>query len=94
VRRRARYVLEATLSTELPGLGGGGPDDVGSLRTRVDGVVVDERALLPDDGRGRAETISLGELAPGLHRVRLETVERPGRGLAVYARAPMVVRVE
>jgi hypothetical protein len=94
VRRRARYVLEATLSTELPGLGGGAPEDVGSLRTRVDGTVADERALLPDDGRGRAEAIPLGELAPGVHRVRLETVERPGRGLAVYARAPMVVRVE
>ncbi len=94
VRRRARYVLEATLSTELPGLGGGAPEDAGSLRTRVDGTVADERTLLPDDGRGRAEAIPLGELAPGVHRVRLETVERPGRGLAVYARAPMVVRVE
>lgn len=94
VRRRARYVLEATLSTELPGLGGGAPEDAGSLRTRVDGIVADERMLLPDDGRGRAEAIPLGELAPGVHRVRLETVERPGRGLAVYARAPMIVRVE
>lgn len=94
VLRRARYVLEATLSTELPGLGGGGPEDAGSLRTRVDGAAVDERILLPDDGRGRAEVIPLGELAPGVHRVRFETVERPGRGLAVYARAPMVVRVE
>ncbi|MCB9622654.1 MAG: cellulase family glycosylhydrolase [Sandaracinus sp.] len=92
VARRGRYRFEATLSTELPGLGGGGPEDVGHVRVRVDGELATEVALQPDDGRGRSESLPLGELSPGVHRVRLETVERPGRGLAVYAREPMVVR--
>lgn len=92
VLRAGAHVLDATLGTELPGLGGGTDADLGHVRVRVDGDVLGEVALEPDDGLGRAESIPLGTLGVGVHRVRLETVERPGRGLAVYAREPMVIR--
>ena len=85
-----RLVIEARLSTELPGLGGGGPGDAGEVVLHWDGASLGARPSPPDDGRGSVvrwevdDPARLRRLLAGrpVRRLRLEA---DARGLALYA---------
>lgn len=99
--RRVSVTLRA--SSELPGLGGGGPGDESRVRVSLGGVSLGERAMIPDDGAGRRERWVLEEASrlaaipasrPLLLRVEALAEDDGGRGLALYASEPIVVTFE
>jgi len=87
----AEPTLEARLSSEWPGKTA--PADGGSdVAVLVDGTRVATLGVIPDDGVGRLEKVTLGRLKKGRHTVRLLVAPGPGaHGLCVYGdgRAPL-----
>lgn len=98
-RRAARLVLRARLSSELPGLGGGGPGDGSRVVFELDGVALGSADAVPDDGAGAFVEVAtrdpavLARLARrGVLTLRLRTDS--AMGLSVYASDAITLRLE
>jgi mannan endo-1,4-beta-mannosidase len=82
--RAATPTVVARLSSEWPG--NRAPIDGGSrVLVRVDDTVVTRIDVIPDDGHGRAERVTLPRLSRGRHVLRLEVpAGARAHGLCVY----------
>lgn len=89
-----RMTIDARLSSEWTRAATAPDHWRSTVRIRVDDRVVDEREVVPDDGRGHWETVTitdhrlLARLARGSHRLTFEVTEgEQAHGLCIYGHA-------
>ncbi len=96
-----RIVVEAVLSSELPGVGDNDPADGSEVTVRWDGETIGTAMARSDDGRGALERFVVDDpqivtrlLAGPRHRLSFHAGTSGAGGLCIYATQPIRIVVE